>query len=316
MKVKISNVKINPGRREVTQAAIEELSKSIAAVGLLNPITVDQNNTLVAGLHRLEAVKLLGWTEIECSIIGMNGLQAELAEIDENIVRTRLSRQEMCEQFLRRKEIYEMLHPETKAGAAQAAGMNRAIGNNVSASLAPTSKSFVEDTSEKTGMSKRTISRLLQIANNMTQDAKRIVHANDMSQDTALKISRLPQDQQAEAASLLAAGTVRSVEQYQQERRERIMAAHRSQLDVLQEDTRTETEKEHEKVESLNGLVREFSDFIDQFVDRIKMYQGFADAFAEMSPSQISRVWDSAAAVDMAIIAFSKEVKAIQAEQQ
>ena len=316
MKVKISNIKINPGRREVTQAAIEELSKSIVAVGLLNPITVDQNNTLVAGLHRLEAVKLLGWTEVECSIIGTNGLQAELAEIDENIVRTRLSRQEMCEQFLRRKEIYEMLHPETKAGAAQAAGMNRAIGNNVSASLAPTSKSFVEDTSEKTGMSKRTISRLLQIANNMTQDAKRIVQANDMSQDTALKISRLPQDQQAEAASLLAAGTVRSVEQYQQERRERIMAAHRSRLDVLQEDTRTETEKEHEKVESLNGLVREFSDFIDQFVDRMKMYQGFADTFAEMSPSQISRVWDSAAAVDMAIIAFSKEVKAIQAEQQ
>ena len=316
MKVKISNIKINPGRREVTHAAIEELSKSIAAVGLLNPITVDQNNTLVAGLHRLEAVKLLGWTEVECSIIGMNGLQAELAEIDENIVRTRLSRREMCEQFLRRKEIYEMLHPETKAGAAQAAGMNRAIGNNVSASLAPTSKSFVEDTSEKTGMSKRTISRLLQIANNMTQDAKRIVQANDMSQDTALKISRLPQDQQAEAASLLAAGTVRSVEQYQQERRERIMAAHLSRFDVLQEDTRTETEKEHEKVESLNGLAREFSDFIDQFVDRMKMYQGFADTFAEMSPSQISRVWDSAAAVDMAIIAFSKEVKAIQAEQQ
>lgn len=194
--------------------------------------------------------------------------------------------------------------------------MNRAIGNNVSASLAPTSKSFVEDTSEKTGMSKRTISRLLQIANNMTQDAKRIVQANDMSQDTALKISRLPQDQQAEAASLLAAGTVRSVEQYQQERRERIMAAHLSRFDVLQKDTRTETEKEHEKVESLNGLVREFSDFIDQFVDRMKMYQGFADTFAEMSPSQISRVWDSAAAVDMAIIAFSKEVRAIQAEQQ
>ncbi len=90
----------------------------------------------------------------------MNTVQAELAEIDENIVRTRLNRQELCEQLLRRKEIYEMLHPETKVGAAQAAGMNRAIGNNVSAKLAPTSKSFVEDTSEKTGMSKRAVSRL------------------------------------------------------------------------------------------------------------------------------------------------------------
>ena len=152
MQIKISDVKINPGRRDTQQRNVEELARSIAAVGLLNPITLDQNNTLVAGLHRLEAAKLLGWTEIECTAIGMNTVQAELAEIDENIVRTRLNRQELCEQLLRRKEIYEMLHPETKAGAAQAAGMNRAIGNNVSAKLAPTSKSFVEDTSEKTGI--------------------------------------------------------------------------------------------------------------------------------------------------------------------
>ena len=58
MKVKISsNIKIDPGRREVTQAAIGELSKSIAAVGLINPIITVHNNTLVAGLHRLEAVR-------------------------------------------------------------------------------------------------------------------------------------------------------------------------------------------------------------------------------------------------------------------
>ncbi len=117
MKVKISNIKINPGRREAEPKAIEELARSIAAVGLMNPITLDQNNTLIAGLHRLEAVKLMGWTEIECNIIGMSGLQAELAEIDENIVRTKLTKQELGDQLLRRKDLYEMLHPETKAGA-------------------------------------------------------------------------------------------------------------------------------------------------------------------------------------------------------
>ena len=135
MRVRISSIKINPGRREAEPKAVEELARSIAAVGLLNPITIDQNNTLVAGLHRLEAAKLLGWVEIECNTIGMNGLQSELAEIDENIVRTKLTKQELGDQLLRRKELYEMLHPETKAGAAQAAGMNRAIGNNVSAKL-------------------------------------------------------------------------------------------------------------------------------------------------------------------------------------
>lgn len=318
MRVKISSIKINPGRREAEPKAVEELARSIAAVGLLNPITLDQHNTLVAGLHRLEAAKLLGWTEIECTAIGMNTVQAELAEIDENIVRTRLNRQELCEQLLRRKEIYEMLHPEAKAGAAQAAGMNRAIGNNVSAKLAPTSKSFVEDTSEKTGMSKRAVSRLLQIANNLTGDARRIVEANNMTQDTALKLSRLQHDEQVEAASMLAAGTMESVEQYQEYQRERrrAIAMSRPLSDDPPVDTRTETEKEQEKRESLDGLVREFCRVVEYFLNQMKMYQGCADAFAEMSQPQISQVWDSAAAVDMAIIGFSKAVKTIQAENE
>ena len=143
MKIKISSIKINPGRREAAPQSVEELARSIAAVGLMNPVTLDQNNTLIAGLHRLEAARLLGWTEIECNITGMNSVQAELAEIDENIVRTKLTKQELGDQLLRRKDLYEMLHPETKAGAAQAAGMNRAIGNNVAAKLDLLTKSNI-----------------------------------------------------------------------------------------------------------------------------------------------------------------------------
>lgn len=250
MRIKISNIKINPGRREVTPKAIEEMAQSIAAVGLLNPVTLDQNNTLVAGLHRLEAAKLLGWTEIECNIIGMSGLQAELAEIDENIVRTRLPRQELDEQLLRRKDIYEMLHPETRQGMR-----NGQTAKNANLASLET-KSFAQDTAEKTGMSKRAVSRLLQIANNLSADAKQIVNANDMTQDTALKLSRLPYKQQAEAASLLAAGTIQSVEQYQQERQEEILANLPPLSDAPPEDTRTEAEKERQKTESLKPQKR------------------------------------------------------------
>jgi hypothetical protein len=47
----------------------------------------------------------------------------------------------------RRKEIYEALHPETRAGVAQAAGMNRAIGRgDVGAENAPT---FTKATARK-----------------------------------------------------------------------------------------------------------------------------------------------------------------------
>ena len=312
MRIKISNIKINPGRREAEPKAVEELARSITAVGLMNPVTLDQNNTLVAGLHRLEAAKLLGWTEIECTTIGMDSVQAKLAEIDENIVRTKLNRQELCEQLLRRKEIYETLHPETRHGMR-----NGQTAKNANLATLET-KSFAEDTAEKTGMSKRAVSRLLQIANNLTGDARRIVEAHNMTQDTALKLSRLQHDEQVEAASMLAAGTMESVEQYQEYQRERrkAIALSRPLSDEPPVDTRTEEEKERQKKESLDGLVREFSRFIEQFLDRMKMYQGYADDFAEMSQLQISQVWDSAAAVDMAIIAFSKEVKALQAENE
>ena len=312
MRIKISSIKINPGRREAEPKAVEELARSITAVGLMNPVTLDQNNTLVAGLHRLEAAKLLGWTEIECTTIGMDSVQAELAEIDENIVRTRLNRQELCEQLLRRKEIYETLHPETRHGMR-----NGQTAKNANLATLET-KSFAEDTAEKTGMSKRAVSRLLQIANNLTRDARRIVEAHSMTQDTALKLSRLHYDEQVEAATMLAEGTMQSVEQYQEYQRERrkAIALSRPLSDEPPVDTRTEEEKERQKKESLDGLVREFSRFIEQFLDRMKMYQGYADDFAEMSQLQISQVWDSAAAVDMAIIAFSKEVKALQAENE
>ena len=91
MKVKIDEIKVNPGRRTALENDIEELAFSISEIGLLNPITLTRDYTLVAGLHRLEAVKLLGWTEVECTITDLNGLTAELAELDENFARTNLS---------------------------------------------------------------------------------------------------------------------------------------------------------------------------------------------------------------------------------
>ena len=57
MKVKISDIKVNPGRRAVESKPVAELAKSIAAVGLLNPITLTGDYTLVAGLHRLETAR-------------------------------------------------------------------------------------------------------------------------------------------------------------------------------------------------------------------------------------------------------------------
>jgi len=158
MKVKIGEIKINPGRRAVSQDGIEELAFSIEQIGLLNPITLTEDHTLVAGLHRLEAVKSLGWSEIECTISDLDGLTAQLAELDENFARTNLSPLEIGDFLKRRKEIYEELYPETKAGVAQAIGRNKAKGKPMDCNL-QSKKPFIEDTADLTGQHPSTISR-------------------------------------------------------------------------------------------------------------------------------------------------------------
>jgi ParB family chromosome partitioning protein len=44
---------------------------------------------LRAGLHRLEACKILGWQEIPAIITTLTGLCADLVEVDENKVNPR-----------------------------------------------------------------------------------------------------------------------------------------------------------------------------------------------------------------------------------
>lgn len=216
MLIPISEITVNAGRREADPDGVQELVDSISKVGLLNPITIDREHTLIAGLHRLEAAKVLGWTKIECNVSSLEGLLAELAEVDENVVRKGLSGVEYSDLLLRRKEIYEALHPETKAGTAQAAGMNRAKGNNVECKMHSTSKSFVQDTAEKLGVDPSTIRRQIQTAKNLTTEAKDIIRdtGTKITKKDALKLSRLEPDQQKEAASQLAAKAIKSIDQY------------------------------------------------------------------------------------------------------
>lgn len=209
MRIKICKIRVKPGRRAKIPEHIEELSKSIAEVGLLNPITLDQDYTLIAGLHRLEAVKLLGWEEVECTVTSLEGLQAELAEIDENIIRSDFSSMEANDLLLRRKELYETLHPETQHGKRN----GQTSKNEDSSFLAP--KSFTQDTAEKLGVSRRTVEKKIKIARDLTPETKKIIVENNIGSESALKLSRLPPEQQQEAATRLANGTIKAVEDYQ-----------------------------------------------------------------------------------------------------
>lgn len=212
MLVPISKIIVTAGRREVKPEDVKDLADSITQVGLLNPITITPEHTLIAGNHRLEAVKLLGWTEIECTVSDVSGLRAKLAEIDENFVRKNLSLIEFGDLLLRRKEIYEELHPETKNGGDHCSEESRSA-KCTSASA----KSFVDDTAEKLGVNPSTVRRQVQTAKNLTPKAKEIIRHSDtdITKTDALKLSRLAPDQQEQAATQLATGEIHSMSEYQ-----------------------------------------------------------------------------------------------------
>ena len=204
--IPINEITVSPGRRDAAPGDVKELADSILEVGLINPIMVDQTYTLIAGLHRLEAMKLLGRTEIECTVSELDGLQVALAEIDENFIRKDLSDDEFRELLLRRKEIYESLHPETKRG-----------GDRSKRTKCPfdTAKSFADDTAEKWGVDPRTVRREIQTAKNLTPKAKEIIKGSKVTKSDALKLSRLAPEQQTEAASRLVSGDIHSIDEYQ-----------------------------------------------------------------------------------------------------
>ena len=279
MQIKISEIKINPGRRDTQQRNVEELARSIAAVGLMNPITVTQDNTLIAGLHRLEAVKLLGWTEIECTVSDADGLQAELAEIDENFVRAGLSHRELGDLLLRRKELYEAIHPETRQGMR-----NGQTAKNDNLTLLG-AKPFSEDTADKLGVSKRTVERLVRTAANLTPEAKKTIRdaGDKITKGAALKISKLPPDQQAEAAAVLTIAP-------STQKKQRIMDG--------------------------EAALTEFTSLCSRYVSGIKSLHHQADIFAGMSIAQFDALGNSAYSVTTAIKEFFEKVHEIRHEME
>jgi ParB family chromosome partitioning protein len=84
----------NPRRR---QANIEELAASLQAYGLLQPVVVRPHGDqfeVIAGHRRVEAARLLGWTEIEVAVRGDVEEQAYILTLVENLQREDLSPRE------------------------------------------------------------------------------------------------------------------------------------------------------------------------------------------------------------------------------
>ena len=209
----------------------------------------------------------------------MDGLQAELAEIDENFVRANLSHRELGDLLLHRKELYEALHPETRQGMR-----NGQTSKNENFALLG-AKSFAQDTADRLGMGKRTVEQLVQTARDLTPAAKKVLRDADdkITKKDALKISRLPPDQQEEAAMRLTTSPPPPKKQ--------------SMMDA--------------------GMVlREFKAVCDRYISDIKSFYSQTDIIAEMTFFQYDELGASAYAVTNAIRDFFQEVNAIRNSEE
>jgi ParB family chromosome partitioning protein len=113
--VPVDNIVVGARKRPLSEAKVAGLESSIAAVGLLQPIVVTDTLGLVAGHHRLEAARRLGWATIPARVAPLDALRAELAEIDENLIRQELTALEEAEHLQRRVEILEALGERAQA---------------------------------------------------------------------------------------------------------------------------------------------------------------------------------------------------------
>lgn len=88
---------------------IQALKESMSRYGLMNPITINSNNELIAGHRRLEAAKELGWNSISAVVIDPKNEILELEmELEENIQRSPFTKDELIEGYER---LEKLKHP-------------------------------------------------------------------------------------------------------------------------------------------------------------------------------------------------------------
>ena len=114
--IEVEKIKVGSRMRELDEGKVDELVASYRSIGLINPISVDENYKLLAGHHRLAAAKRIGWLQIEIKLFKEKELNDKLIEIDENLIRNELCYISASEHILERELILESLGKRTKRG--------------------------------------------------------------------------------------------------------------------------------------------------------------------------------------------------------
>lgn len=157
--VPLARISVGERLRQVDPDFVALVAASMAEQGQITPIEVgledgDGVHPLIAGAHRLEAARALGWDHIEARVFDGDALAMAMREVDENLCRHELSDLDRAAFLARRKVLWEEIHPEARHGGKRKKGQVATLGH--------LTRRFSAEAAEKVGLSERTIRRLVQ----------------------------------------------------------------------------------------------------------------------------------------------------------
>ncbi len=153
--VPLEKLKIRDNRVREVIGDLAELMKSMSEVGLLNPLTIDDDYNVIEGTRRYYSAKNLGWSKITCDRrIGLSEYQKITIEIDENLRRKNLNPAEEAKALALKKRAFLKIHPEYKRGGDRRSDKFKDGKKNQTAIA---SLGFARTQAEKFDTSERTI---------------------------------------------------------------------------------------------------------------------------------------------------------------
>nr|WP_298794251.1 ParB N-terminal domain-containing protein [uncultured Acetobacter sp.] len=152
--IPVSLIDVGERLRTIDSDYAGMIAASMQEEGQRTPIEVrkaGKRYKLIAGGHRLEALRLAQIENAWCVIKKVTDEEAELLEIDENLCRRELNALDRATFLARRQDVYQKLHPEVQAGGDRKSDQMLKLEH-----LIPT---FSKATAEKLGLSRQTIDR-------------------------------------------------------------------------------------------------------------------------------------------------------------
>ena len=193
--------------RKVDTEAASRLADSIAHIGLQSPILLRPDRgdpgayVLVAGAHRLEAVRSLGWTAVDALIVDATHDELDLIEIDENLVRAELTPLDRARFLDRRKQIYMRIG----GGAARGGDRKSAAWAGTAAANDARRVSWADDAAERIGLSKRSVQRAVAIGEGLSPILAEALAGTPIAHREAdlFRLAQMPKPEQHETLHLL-----------------------------------------------------------------------------------------------------------------